>query len=57
MSSQLNLTALTEAQLALVTRLSTATLQTLVEELGLKKQLELGADQRLLEATHQANAM
>jgi transposase len=53
MSSQLNLTALTEAKLAFVTRLSTATLQTLVTELGLEKQLELGDDQRLLEVSHQ----
>ena len=53
MSSQLNLTALTEAKLSFVTRLSTATLQTLVAELGLEKQLELGDDQRLLEVTHQ----
>jgi len=53
MSSQLNLAALTEAKLAFVTRLSTATLQTLVDELGLEKQLELGDDQRLLEVSHQ----
>lgn len=53
MSSQLNLAALTEAKLAFVTRLSTATLQTLVTELGLEKQLELGDDQRLLEVQHQ----
>jgi len=53
MSSQLNLAALTDAKLAFVTRLSTATLQTLVTELGLEKQLELGDDQRLLEVTHQ----
>jgi hypothetical protein len=53
MSSQLNLAALTEAKLAFVTRLSTATLQTLVAELGLEKQLELGDDQRLLEVSQQ----
>ena len=53
MSSQLNLAVLTEAKLAFVTRLSTATLQTLVSELGLEKQLELGDDQRLLEAQHE----
>ncbi len=53
MSSQLNLAALTEAKLTFVTRLSTATLQTLVDELGLEKQLELGDDQRLLEVSHQ----
>src|SRR5271166_4545167 len=53
MSSQLNLEALTEAKLAFVTRLSTATLQTLVSELGLEKQLELGDDAGLLEVSHQ----
>jgi len=53
MSSQLNLAALTEAKLAFVTRLSTATLQTLVAELGLEKQLELGDEARLLEVNHQ----
>ena len=53
MSSQINLAALTEAKLTFVTRLSTATLQTLVDELGLEKQLELGDDQRLLEVSHQ----
>ena len=52
MSSQLNLAALTEAKLAFVTRLSTATLQTLVTDLGLEKQLELGDDQQLLEVSH-----
>jgi len=53
MSSQLNLAALTEANLRFVTRLSTATLQTLVAELALEKQLELGDGQRLLEVSHQ----
>jgi transposase len=53
MSSQLNLAALTEAKLAFVTRLSTATLQTLVSELGLEKQLELGDEARLLEVSCQ----
>jgi hypothetical protein len=52
MSSQLNLAALTEAKLAFVTRLSTATLQTLVTELGLENQLELGDDPQLLEVSH-----
>jgi transposase len=52
MSSQLNLAALTEAKLAFVTRLSTAALQTLVTDLGLEKQLELGDDQQLLEVSH-----
>jgi transposase len=53
MSSQLNLAALTEAKLAFVTRLSSATLQTLVTQLGLEKQLELGDEARLLEVSHQ----
>jgi transposase len=53
MSSQLNLAALTEAKLAFVTRLSTATLQTLVTDLGLEKQLELGDEAQLLEVSHQ----
>ena len=53
MSSRINLAALTEAKLAFVTRLSTATLQTLVAELGLEKQLELGDEARLLEVNHQ----
>ena len=42
MSSQINLEALTAAKLGYVTRLSAATLQTLVAELALEKQLELG---------------
>jgi transposase len=53
MSSQLNLAALTEAKLAFVTRFSTATLQTLVTDLGLEKQLELGDEAQLLEVSHQ----
>jgi transposase len=53
MSSRLNLAAMTEAKLGYVTRLSTATLQTLVEELALEEQLELGDRPRLLEITHQ----
>jgi transposase len=53
MSSRINLDALMAAKLAFVTRLSTATLQTLVAELGLEKQLELGDDPRLLEVSHQ----
>ena len=52
MSSQLNLAALTEARLAFVTRLSAATLHTLVNELGLEKQLELGDETQLLEVNH-----
>jgi hypothetical protein len=53
MSSRINLAAMTEAKLGYVTRLSAATLQTLVTELALEKQLELGDRQRLLELTHQ----
>jgi len=53
MSSRINLEALTEAKLGYVTRLSAATLQTLVAELALEKQLELGDRQRLLEVNHQ----
>lgn len=53
MSSRLNLDALSEAQLGYVTRLSAATLQSLVAELGLEKQLELGDRQQLMEITHQ----
>ena len=53
MSSRLNLEAMTEAKLGYVTRLSAATLQTLVAELALEKQLELGDRQQLLEISHQ----
>jgi hypothetical protein len=53
MSSRLNLQAMDEAHLGYVTRLSTATLQSLAAELGLEKQLELGDRQRLLEITHE----
>jgi hypothetical protein len=53
MSSRINLAAMDEAHLGYVTRLSTATLQSLAAELGLEKQLELGDRQRLLEITHQ----
>jgi transposase len=52
MSSRLNLQALDQAGLGYVTRLSAATLQTLVAELGLEKQLELGDQPELLEVTH-----
>jgi transposase len=54
MSSRINLAAMTEANLGYVTRLSAATLQTLVAELALDKQLELGDRQQLLEISHQA---
>jgi hypothetical protein len=53
MSSRINLEAMSQAKLGFVTRLSTATLQTLVSELALDKQLELGDRQRLLEISHQ----
>lgn len=53
MSSRINLEAMTTAKLGYVTRLSAATLQTLVSELALEKQLELGDQPRLLEISHQ----
>jgi transposase len=53
MSSRINLEAMTEAKLGYVTRLSASTLQTLVSELALEKQLELGDQPRLLEISHQ----
>ncbi len=53
MSSQINLAAMTAANLGFVTRLSASTLRPLVEELDLEKQLELGDRQELLEVTHQ----
>jgi transposase len=53
MSSRINLEAMTEANLGYVTRLSASTLQTLVSELALEKQMELGDQPRLLEISHQ----
>jgi transposase len=53
MSSRINLEAMTAAKLGYVTRLSASTLQTLVSELALEKQLELGDHPRLLEISHQ----
>jgi len=53
MSSQINLEALTAARLGYVTRLSAATLRTLVDELALETQLELGDRQQVMEVTHQ----
>ena len=41
------------AKLGYVTRLSATTLRSLVEELGLEKQLELGDRQQVMEITHQ----
>jgi transposase len=52
MSSQINLEAMSAAGLGYVTRLSVATLQSLVAELALEKQLELGDGQKLLEIIH-----
>jgi len=54
MSSQINLEAMTAAGLGYVTRLSAATLRSLVAELALEKQMEFGDRQTLLEITHQA---
>ena len=53
MSSRINLDAMSAAKLGFVTRLSAATLQTLVSELALEKQLELGDRLRLMEISHQ----
>ncbi len=53
MSSQINLESMDKAGLGYVTRLSAATLHSLVEELGLEKQLELGDRQKLMEITHE----
>jgi transposase len=52
MSSQINLEAMSAAGLGYVTRLSAATLQSLMAELALEKQLELGERQTLLEIAH-----
>jgi len=54
MSSRINLEAMSEAKLGYVTRLSAATLQTLLSELALDQQLELGDRRQLLEISHQA---
>ncbi|MGH9725918.1 MAG: IS1634 family transposase, partial [Candidatus Acidiferrales bacterium] len=53
MSSQMNLEAMDAANLGYVTRLSASSLRSLVEELGLEKQLELGDRQELMEITHE----
>jgi hypothetical protein len=53
MSSQINLEAMNAAGLGYVTRLSALTLRSLVEELNLEKQLELGDRQKLMEITHE----
>jgi len=54
MSSEINLEAMTAAGLGYVTRLSATTLRSLVAELDLEKQLELGDRQKLMEITHQS---
>lgn len=54
MSSEINLEAMTAAGLGYVTRLSASTLRSLVGELDLEKQLELGDRQKLMEITHQS---
>jgi transposase len=51
MSSHLNLEALNEASLGYVTRLSAATLQSLIAEWPAERQLELGDRQQLIEIT------
>jgi transposase len=53
MSSQINLEAMNAAGLGYVTRLSALTLRSLVEELALEKQFELGDRQKLMEITHE----
>lgn len=54
MSSEINLEAMSAASLGYVTRLSASTLRSLVAELDLETQLELGDRQNLMEITHQA---
>jgi len=51
MSSHLNLEALNEANLGYVTRLSVATLQSLIAQWPAERQLELGDRQKLIEIT------
>ena len=53
MSSTVNLAALDEAQLRFVTRLSNATMESLLAELSADQQLELGDRSRVVEVTHQ----
>ena len=54
MSSEINLEAMSAAGLGYVTRLSASTLRSLVAELDLEKQLELGDRQKIMEITHQS---
>ena len=53
MSSELNLEALTKANLGFVTRLSAPALQSLLAGLPADQQMELGDRKKLLEITHQ----
>jgi transposase len=53
MSSRVNLEAMDQAHLKYVTRLSVATLHSLLEELPKDRQLELGDRQQVLDVTHQ----
>lgn len=53
MSSQINLQALSQAHLKFVTRLSTATLQSLLTELPRDVQMQLGERKQVLEINHQ----
>jgi transposase len=52
MSSQINLEAMSQAHLKFVTRLSSATLQSLLEELPQDVQMQLGDRQQVVEITH-----
>jgi transposase len=53
MSSRLNLEAMSQAHLKYVTRLSTATLQSLLAQLPQDVQLQLGDRQQVVEITHE----
>lgn len=53
MSSRINLEAMSQAHLQYVTRLSSATLQSLLEELPQDVQMQLGDRQQVVEITHQ----
>jgi Transposase DDE domain len=53
MSSQINLEAMSQAHLKYVTRLSSATLQSMLAELPEDVQLQLGDRQQVVELTHQ----
>src|SRR5438093_1225022 len=53
MSSRINLEAMDQAHLKYVTRLSVATLHSLLEELPQDRQLELGDRQQVLDITHE----